>query len=71
MTSRLSIGFNQPLLNSRGYMPNERFMVVARTNLNTAQEVFRQQVITSVTTLENAYWILRPSNKTCRLRRTR
>jgi outer membrane protein TolC len=58
VTSRLSIGFNQPLLNSRGYLPNERFMIVARTNLNTAQEVFRQQVITSVATLQNAYWDL-------------
>ena len=58
VTSRLSIGFNQPLLNSRGYLPNMRFMYVARTNINTATEVFRQQVITSVTTLENAYWDL-------------
>jgi outer membrane protein TolC len=58
VTSRLSIGFNQPLLNSRGYLPNERFMLVARTNINTATEVFRQQVIASVTTLENAYWDL-------------
>jgi len=58
VTSRLSIGFNQPLLNSRGRGPNERFMMVARTNQSTAMEVFRQQVITSVTTLENAYWDL-------------
>ena len=58
VTSRLSIGFNQPLLNSRGYLPNERFMTVARTNLSTALEVFRQQVITSVTAVENAYWDL-------------
>jgi outer membrane protein TolC len=58
VTSRLAIGFNQPLLNSRGYLPNMRFMYVARTNLNTAMEVFRQQVIASVTALENAYWDL-------------
>ena len=58
VTSRLSIGFNQPLLNSRGYLPNERFMRVARTNVSTAMEVFRQQVIASVTALENAYWDL-------------
>jgi outer membrane protein TolC len=58
VTSRLAIGFNQPLLNSRGYLPNERFMLVARTNINTATEVFRQQVITSVATLQNAYWDL-------------
>ncbi len=58
VTSRLSIGFNQPLLNSRGYLPNMRFMFVARTNLGTAMEVFRQQVITSVATMENSYWDL-------------
>jgi len=58
VTSRLSIGFNQPLLNGFGRLPNERFMMVARTNQSTAQDVFRQQVITSVTTLENAYWDL-------------
>ncbi len=47
--SRLSIGFNRQLakLNSRGYLPNMRFMYVARTNLATAMEVFRQQVITT------------------------
>lgn len=58
VTSRLSLGFNQPLLNNFGHLPNERFMMVANTNQNTAMEVFRQQVITSVTTLENAYWDL-------------
>ena len=56
VTSRLSIGFNQPLLAGRGKLPNERFMMVAHNNLGTAQEVFRLQVIASVTQLENAYW---------------
>jgi outer membrane protein TolC len=58
VTSRLAIGFNQPLLNSFGHLPNERFMMVARINQSTAMEVFRQQVITSIATLENAYWDL-------------
>jgi len=56
VTSRLSIGFNQPLLAGFGKLPNQRFMMVAHTNLGTAQEVFRQQVITSLVQLENAYW---------------
>ncbi len=56
VTSRLSIGVNQPLLAGFGQLPNERFMLVARNNVGTAQEVFRQQVIASVTQLENAYW---------------
>ena len=56
VTSRLSIGFNQPLLAGFGKLANERFMLVARNNVGTAQEVFRLQVIASVTALENAYW---------------
>lgn len=56
VTSRLSIGFNQPLLAGRGRAPNTRFMVVAKNDLGTAQEVFRQQVITSVAQLEDAYY---------------
>jgi outer membrane protein TolC len=58
VTSRLAIGFNQPLLNSFGKLPNERFMMVARNNVGTAQEVFRLQVIASVAQLQNAYWDL-------------
>lgn len=58
VTSRLSIGFNQPLLAGFGKMANERFMRVARNNQKTAVDVFRAQVITSVAQLENAYWDL-------------
>jgi outer membrane protein len=58
VTSRLSIGFNQPLLAGFGKLPNERFMLVAANNQGTANEVFRQQVIASVAQLENAYWDL-------------
>jgi outer membrane protein TolC len=56
VTSRLSIGINQPLLAGFGLLPNMRFMMVANTNQATAQEVFRQQVITSVVQLMAAYW---------------
>lgn len=58
VTSRLSIGVNQPLLAARGKLYNERFMRVSRTNRKTADDVFREQVITSVAQLENAYWDL-------------
>lgn len=58
VTSRLSIGFNQPLLAGRGRAPNTRFMIVAKNDLGTAQEVFKQQVITSVAQLEDAYYNL-------------
>ena len=58
VTSRLSIGVNQPLLAGFGFMPNQRFIMVARNNQKTAREVFLQQVITSVVQLENAYYDL-------------
>lgn len=58
ITSRLSIGFNQPLLAGFGREPNMRFIYVARNNVSTAQEVFRQQVITSIAQLEGAYYDL-------------
>jgi outer membrane protein TolC len=56
ITSRLSMGFNQPLLAGFGKLSNERFMLVARNNLGTGQEVFRAQVIASIVQVENAYW---------------
>ncbi len=58
VTSRLSIGVNQPLLAARGKLYNERFMRVARTNNKTADDVFKLQVISSIAQLENAYWDL-------------
>lgn len=59
ITSRLSIGVNQPLLAGFGRAANDRFIVVARNNIATADEVFKQQVITSVAQLEDAYYGLR------------
>lgn len=56
VTSRISIGFNQPLLAGFGKMANERFITVARNNVATADQVFKQQVITSVAQLEDAYY---------------
>ncbi len=58
VTSRLSIGVNQPLLAGFGRLANERFMIVAANNQGTAQEVFRQQVITSIAQVEGAYYDL-------------
>jgi outer membrane protein TolC len=58
VTSRLSVGVNQPLLAGFGRMANERFITVAKTNQSTAREVFMQQVITSIVQVENAYYDL-------------
>jgi outer membrane protein TolC len=59
VTSRLSIGVNQPLLAGFGRLANERFMTVAKNDVGTADEVFKQQVITSIAQLEDAYYNLR------------
>lgn len=56
--SRFAFGFNQPLLNGFGLLPNERFMVVARSNLKTSDELFRLQVTTTVVQVSDAYWNL-------------
>jgi outer membrane protein TolC len=69
VTSRLSIGFNQPLLAGAGRMPNERFMVVARNNQRTAQDVFKLQVIASVVQLEDAYWDLAAAQRNVQVAR--
>ena len=67
VTTRLSIGFNQPLLAGSGKLPNERFMLVARNNQKSAREVFRLQVINSVVQLENAYWDLAAAQENVRV----
>ncbi|RPJ54510.1 MAG: TolC family protein [Acidobacteria bacterium] len=58
VVSRVSLAFHQPLLNGFGREANERFIRVALNNTATSQEVFRQQVITTVVQVENAYWDL-------------
>ena len=52
------IGFNQPLLKGFGYRSNARFIRVAKNNLSAANEVFRQQVIETVSEVLNLYWDL-------------
>jgi len=67
VTTRLSIGFNQPLLAGSGKAANERFMLIARNNQATAQDVFRLQVMASVVQLENAYWDLAAAQENVRV----
>jgi outer membrane protein len=54
--SRFAFGFNQPLLNGFGRLPNERFLLVAQNNLRVSEEVFRSQVIVAIVAVTNAYW---------------
>ena len=58
VVSRFSLAFHQPLLNGFGREANERFIRVALNNTGISEEVFRQQVITTVVQVENAYWDL-------------
>ncbi|HSR06447.1 MAG TPA: TolC family protein [Bryobacteraceae bacterium] len=61
--SRFAFGFNQPLLNGFGLLPNKRFMIVARNDLKTSDELFRLQVTTTVVQVEDAYWNLAASGE--------
>ncbi|OFW02342.1 MAG: hypothetical protein A3G20_04920, partial [Acidobacteria bacterium RIFCSPLOWO2_12_FULL_59_11] len=58
VVSRFALGFNQPLLNGFGRLPNERFLLVAQNNLRISEEVFRLQVVTTIVQVTNAYWDL-------------
>jgi outer membrane protein len=62
--SRLAVGVNQPLLNGFGFLPNKRFLMVAANNLTTSDELFRTQVTTIVSQVENAYWSLVAARQT-------
>src|SRR5207247_4765835 len=56
--SRFTVGINQPLYNGRGALPNQRFIMVAKNNMRTSDELVRQQVTATVVQVENAYWNL-------------
>ena len=54
----MAIGLNQHLLKGFGYRSNAVFIRIAKNDLKVADSVFRQQVITSLAQLVNAYYIL-------------
>ena len=54
----LTVGLNQHLLNGFGRRSNAVFIRIARNNLNVADSVFRQQVITTISAVLNAYYTL-------------
>jgi outer membrane protein TolC len=56
VATRLSVGFNQPLLSGFGRKPNLRFLLVARNNENVSGAIFRTQLQATMQQLENAYW---------------
>jgi len=58
VASTMTIVANQPLLNGFGLLPNERSILLARLNKSLSDRALAQQVITSITAVENAYWEL-------------
>ena len=61
--TRFTSGFNQPLLNGRGFIPNMRFVYVAQNNIKTSEEIFRLQVTNTLVQVEDAYWDLAASKE--------
>jgi outer membrane protein TolC len=58
LSSIFQVIVSQPLLYGFGLASNERFIHIARRNLQTTDLAFKQQVIATVTDTENLYWDL-------------
>jgi outer membrane protein TolC len=56
--SEFQVIFTQPILYGFGLASNERFIHIAKRNLQTTDLAFQQQVIATVTDIENLYWDL-------------
>ena len=58
VTSSFIFSFNQQLLNGFGLLANERGIRIAKLNKDQSDLTFRQQVLTSITAVADAYWEL-------------
>jgi outer membrane protein TolC len=58
LNSTFQVILNQPLLYGFGLASNERFIHIAKRNLQTTDLAFKEQVIATVTDIENLYWDL-------------
>ncbi|MBZ5656655.1 MAG: TolC family protein [Acidobacteriia bacterium] len=56
--SSLRATINQPLLSGFGFLPNTRFIKIAKNNREISDVAFRLQVITTVNQIQNIYWDL-------------
>src|SRR5256712_9680757 len=56
VATRMSMGFNQPLLSGLGFKSNLRFLLVARNNENVSGAIFQNQLQQTIAQVENAYW---------------
>ena len=57
-TGGLAFTFTQPLLKNAGVAINKTFIKIAQNNAEVEQHVFRDRVMTVVTTVEQTYWEL-------------
>jgi outer membrane protein TolC len=58
LNSNFQVYLAQPLLYGFGLASNERFIHIAKRNLQTTDLAFKQQVIATVTDIEKLYWDL-------------
>jgi outer membrane protein TolC len=58
LNSNFQVFLSQPLLYGFGLASNERFIHIAKRNLQTTDLAFQAQVIATVTDIENLYWDL-------------
>ena len=58
VSSSLIFGFSQPLLNGFGFVSNMRFIRIARNNKRIADLTFTNQLIVTVSAVQNMYWDL-------------
>jgi outer membrane protein TolC len=56
--SNFQFRVSQPLLQGFGFLPNTRFIQIAKNNREISDVAFRLQVITTVDQIENLYWNL-------------
>ena len=56
--SNFQFRFTQNLLQGFGFLPNTRFIRIARNNREISDVAFRLQIITTVDQVENMYWDL-------------
>jgi outer membrane protein TolC len=68
-TAYLDLTVSQPLLQGFGLAVNNRPIRVAKNNLRAADIVFKQQVIVTVQTVVQAYWLLVSANEDVEVKR--
>jgi outer membrane protein TolC len=67
ISSGLTLNFVQPLLQGFGRSMNARYLVIARNNREASDLLFKQQVIQTVSQVENLYWDLVGFNENVRV----